>query len=80
MDVILAGTGEAFDVDLLIYGIAFVFGVIAFLLLFPSWRRRRLRAQRDAAFVQQYEDNMRILEGQHAASRHEGDDDTGAPH
>lgn len=60
MNVTCAGTGEAFDVDLIIYGIALLFAVISFLLFFPSWRRRRLRERREADFEQRYEENVRI--------------------
>ena len=70
MDVVLAGTGEAFDVDLLIYGIALLFGVIAFLLFFPAWRRRRIREQREAEFRETYENNLRTADGEHPPSPH----------
>ncbi len=56
MDVTLAGTGEAGDLTLIIFGAALLFGVLFFLLWFPAWRRRRVVEQREAEYMATYEE------------------------
>ena len=48
---ILGGTGETYDLALIIFGSALLFGLLSFILIFPSWHRRRLREQREAEFL-----------------------------
>ena len=55
MDVILAGTGETVDLPIIIFGMALLFGLIFFMLWFPSWRRRRLLEQREQEYMATYE-------------------------
>ncbi len=56
MDVVLAGTGETVDLPIIIFGMALLFGLIFFMLWFPSWRRRRLLEQREQEYIAAYEE------------------------
>lgn len=51
MRFILGGTGESGDLAMIIFGTALLFGLISFILIFPSWHRRRLREQREAEYL-----------------------------
>lgn len=51
MRFILGGTGESGDLVMIIFGTALLFGLISFILIFPSWHRRRMREQREAEYL-----------------------------